>query len=102
MKNVKVHDYAEDDSTTTVRVLTATTMQDCAVSEREFLYDNLETGETDLTGVEIILQTIEEEDEPVYKTLDELTAESAQAEVDRELEALADDTTADELTLVED
>ena len=89
MKITEQKDYADDDSTVTLRTILAVTSEGCGVIEREFEYEdedeNSKTyGET-LTGVETILEMVDL-DEQVLRTLEELSEEVV----------------ADELTLVED
>ncbi len=89
MKITKQKDYADDDSTVTVKTILGVTSEGCGVIEREFEYEdedeNSKTfGET-LTGIETILEMVD---------LD--------AAVLRTLEELAEEVDGDELTLVED
>jgi len=91
MKVTKVKDYAEDESTQTLQIISAVTPQGCVISEREYEYEvddenDIDFGAT-LTGIEITLSVpILDTEEQVYRTLEEL----------------AEETTAEELTLVED
>lgn len=91
MKITKVRDYAEDESTQTVQVISAVTAEGCIIFEREYEYEeedenSIDFGET-LMGTEITMSvpTLDTE-EQVYRTLAEL----------------AEETLAEELTLVED
>ena len=92
MKITKVHDYAEDEDTQTLQVISAVTAEGCVISEREYEYEvedenDINFGNT-LTGTEITMSV------PILDT-DEV-------QVYRTLEELAEETTAEELTLVED
>ena len=86
-----IKDYAEDESTTTLQVISAVTAEGCVISEREYEYEdedeNSKTFNQKLTGLEITLSV------PMLDT---------EAQVYRTLEELAEDVTAEELTLVED
>ncbi len=90
MKVTKVDDFANDDSTNTLRKINAITSEGCIVSEREYEYedtdeDSLSFGQT-LTGTEVILQVPEIDlDTQVYRTLESLL-----------------ETTTEELVLIED
>lgn len=91
MRNVKIHDYAEDDSTQTMQIISAVTAEGCIISEREYEYEeedenSINFGKT-LTGIDITLSV------PQIDT---------EAQVYRTLEELAEQITAEELTLVED
>ena len=91
MKIINVKDYAEDESTTTVQVISAVTQEGCIISEREFEYEvkdenSIDFGAT-LTGIEITMEVpVLDTEEQVYRTLEEL----------------AEEITSEELTLVED
>ncbi len=91
MKVTKVKDYAEDESTTTLQIISAVTPEGCVISEREYEYEvedenDINFGAT-LTGTEITLSVpILDTEEQVYRTLEEL----------------AQEVSADELSLVED
>lgn len=91
MKITKIHDYAEDEDTQTLQVISAVTAQGCVISEREYEYevedeDNIDFGAT-LTGIEITLSVpCLNTEEQVYRTLEEL----------------AEEVTSEELTLVEE
>ncbi len=86
-----IKDYAEDESTTTLQVISAVTAEGCVISEREYEYEVEDENDIDfgatLTGIEITLSvpTLDTE-EQVYRTLEEL----------------AEETTAEDLSLVED
>lgn len=90
MRVTKVDDYANDDSTNTLRKISAITSEGCIVSERKYKYkdtdeNSLSFGQT-LTGTEVILQVPEIDlDTQVYRTLESLQ-----------------ETVAKELTLIED
>ena len=84
MKNVKIHDYAEDGDTETFQVITGVTAQGCVISEREYAYQEEDTLDIK-TGVEITMSV------PVLDT---------EEQVFRTLEELAEEVTAEELTLV--
>lgn len=86
MKSLKVHNYADDGDTETVQVITGVTAQGCVISEREYAYQEEDTLEIK-TGVEITMSV------PMLDT---------DAEVFVTLEELAEEITAEELTLVED
>ena len=86
MKNVKIHDYADDGDTETFQVITGVTAEGCVISERGFTYQEEDTLEVK-DGVEITMSV------PVLDT---------EEQVFRTLEDLAEDVTAEELTLVED
>ena len=91
MKVTKVKDYAEDESTTTLQIISAVTAQGCVISEREYEYEVEDENDIDfgatLTGIEITLSVPKlDTEEQVFRTLEEL----------------AEETTAEELTLVED
>lgn len=87
MKVTKVHDYAADESTQTVQVISAVTKEGCIVTEREFEYTDLGTGAVQV-GTEITLEVPHlNTEEQVYRTLEDLAASEI---------------TADEMTLVED
>jgi len=91
MKVTKVKDYAEDESTTTLQIISAVTPEGCVISEREYEYqdedENSRTFNQKLTGIEITLSVpILDTEEQVYRTLEEL----------------ANEVSAEELTLVED
>ena len=91
MKVTKVKDYAEDESTTTLQIISAVSLEGCIISEREYEYEvddenDIDFGAT-LTGKEITLSVpVLDTEEQVYRTLEELAVEIS----------------ADELTLVED
>jgi len=91
MRITNVKDYAEDETTTTVQVISAVTQEGCIISEREFEYEvkdenSIDFGET-LTGIEITMEVpVLDTEEQVYRTLEEL----------------AEEITSEELTLVED
>lgn len=88
MKNVKVHDYAEDGDTETFQVITGVTAEGCVISEREYAYQEEDTLEIK-TGVEITMSVpVMDTDEQVFRTLEDLAEENS--------------LTAEELTLVED
>ena len=91
MRITKVHDYADDESTQTLQVISAVTNEGCIISEREYEY--VEEDENDInygltrTGTEITMSVPRLDiEEQVFRTLEEL----------------ADEITAEELTLVED
>jgi len=91
MKVTKVKDYAEDESTTTLQVISAVTQEGCVISEREYEYEVEDENDIDfgatLTGTEITMSVpFLDTDEQVYRTLEEL----------------AEEVDAEELTLVED
>ena len=70
-------DYSEDDTTQTLSVITDVTQCNCLVSEREYSYldeDTLEMRE----GVEITLETLSSENDPVYRSLEDLRREAEQ------------------------
>ena len=86
-----IKDYAEDESTTTLQVISAVTAEGCVVSEREYEYEVEDENDIDfgatLTGIEITLSVpILDTEEQVYRTLEEL----------------AEEVDADDLSLVED
>lgn len=88
---VKIHDYADDESTQTLQVISAVSAEGCVIAEREYEYveedeNNINFGAT-LMGTEITLSV-------PYLDIE--------AQVYRTLEELAEETLADELTLVED
>lgn len=90
MRVTKVRDYADDDSTNTLQVISAITSEGCVISEREYEYEdadkNSKTFGEILTGVEMILQVPELNlEDQVYRTLESLR-----------------ETPAEELSLVED
>lgn len=88
MRITEMKDYADDDNTQTLHIISAVTSEGCVVSEREFEYEdedeNSKTFGQTLIGIEMILQTASIEDQ-VLRTLEEL----------------AEEVTADELSLVE-
>ena len=91
MKVTKIRDYAEDENTTTLQVISAVTPQGCVISEREYEYEVEDENDIDfgatLTGIEITMEVpFLDNDAQVYRTLEEL----------------AEEVTAEELTLVED
>ena len=76
MKIVNIHDYADDESTQTLKVISGVTAEGCAVSEREYAYRVRDHGEI-RTGVEITMSTPDPDlEENGYRTLEELTAEA--------------------------
>ncbi len=91
MKVTNIKDYAEDESTMTVQIISAVTPEGCVISEREYEYEvedenSIDYGAT-LTGTEITMEVpFLDTEEQVYRTLEELAEE-----IDTE-----------ELTLVED
>jgi len=88
MKNVKIHDYAEDDDTETFQVITGVTAQGCVISEREYAYQEEDTLVIK-TGVEITMSVpVLDTEAQAFVTLEELSEEA--------------NITADDLTLVED
>ena len=75
----EVKDYSEDDTTQTLSIITDVTEHDCLVSEREYTY--IEDDDPTLEvkqGVEIILETLSTDDDPVYRSLEELRQEAEQ------------------------
>lgn len=88
MKNVKVHDYAEDGDTETFQVITGVTAEGCVISEREYAYQEEDTLEIK-TGIEITMSvpTLDLEGQ-VYVSLEELRDET--------------EITSEQLSLVED
>jgi hypothetical protein len=75
----EVRDYSEDDTTQTLSIITDVTEHDCLVSEREYTY--IEDDDPTLEvkqGVEIILETLSTDDDPVYRSLEELRQEAEQ------------------------
>ena len=91
MKVTKVKDYAEDESTTTLQIISAVTAEGCVISEREYEYEVEDENDIDfgatLTGIEITLSVPAlDTEEQVYRTLEEL----------------AEETTAEDLSLVEE
>jgi hypothetical protein len=92
MKVTKVKDYAEDESTTTLQIISAVTAEGCVISEREYEYEVEDENDIDfgatLTGIEITLSVpvLDDTEEQVYRTLEEL----------------AEETTAEDLSLVEE
>ena len=81
----EVRDYSDDDTTQTLSIITDVTECNCLVTEREFSYlepsefapDDCEIPNTKY-GVEITLETLTVEDDPVYRSLEELRQESEQ------------------------
>lgn len=81
MKVTKVKDYAEDESTTTLQVISAVTNEGCIISEREYEYEEEDENSRDfgktLNGTEITMSVpcIDTEAQ-VYRTLEDLAAET--------------------------
>lgn len=90
MKVTKHKDYTDDISTVTVQTILGVTSEGCAVTEREFEYEdkdeNSRTFGQTLTGIETILEMVSLDDQ-VLRTLEELSDEPF---------------SADDLTLIED
>jgi len=88
MKNVKIHDYAEDGDTETFQVITGVTAQGCVISEREYAYQEEDTLDIK-TGVEITMSVpLLDTEAAAFVTLEELAEES--------------NITADDLSLVDE
>jgi len=88
MKNVKIHDYAEDGDTETFQVITGVTAQGCVISEREYAYQEEDTLDIK-TGIEITMSVpMLDTEAAAFITLEELAEESK--------------ITADDLSLVDE
>lgn len=78
MRITKIHDYAEDESTQTLQIISAVTTEGCIVSEREYEYkiedeNDINFGKT-LVGTDITLSApYLDTKAPVLRTLEELT-----------------------------
>lgn len=69
----EVKDYSEDDTTQTLSIITDVTEHDCLVSEREYTYIEEDDPTLEVKqGVEIVLETLSTDDDPVYRSLEEL------------------------------
>lgn len=78
----QIKDYSEDDTTQTLSIITDVTEHDCLVSEREYTYIEDDDPTLEIKqGVEIVLETLSSDDDPVYRSLEELR-ESVEQEVE--------------------
>lgn len=78
----QIRDYSEDDTTQTLSIITDVTEHDCLVSEREYTYIEDDDPTLEIKqGVEIVLETLSSDDDPVYRSLEELR-ESVEQEVE--------------------
>jgi hypothetical protein len=71
MRNKRVKDYSEDDSTHTLSIITGITEHGCIVSDREYTYVDEDTLEV-RHAAEITLETLSDNDEQVTRSLEEL------------------------------
>ncbi len=81
MRNKRVKDYSDDDSTHTLEIITGVTEHGCIVSDREYTYVDEETLKL-CKGVEVILETdTSDTAEQVTRSLEELR-EAVEQEVE--------------------
>lgn len=79
MQRKQVKDYSDDDSTQTLSIITDVTEHDCLVSEREYTYIEEDDPTLEVKqGVEITLETLSSENDPVYRSLEDLRREAEQ------------------------
>ena len=72
MRNLRVKDYSDDDSTHTLEVITGITEHGCLVTNRDYTYVEEDTLEVK-DGTEIVLEMLASPE--VLNTLDELSDE---------------------------